>query len=316
VNGTPAYTFAIPTYRRPDVLKLALSRIGALDYDLSRVEVIVLDNGEGQNTAAVGKKFVGRLPLAYHVNPKNLGPGGSLNRGLALARGGRIVIMNDDALIPPDFLRACDAVFDTDPVVGCLGCRAVEKGYVREGRGVGRITKSGKVIGNFDVDTRGPVEVEHIYGFCYVITREALERAGPFDTTLLARPYASGNRIETDHCLSIRRAGLKVVYDSRLVVEHLAKPRLDIDDRSLRWRVNDVRNTLYLFLKHFGWLGRSRVALRYGLLHDLGIRSALLKPTRKNWAYFGVGVQARASAVWHYILYLFQCPGPGRRGGR
>jgi hypothetical protein len=94
------------------------------------------------------------------------------------------------------------------------------------------------------------------------------------------------------------------VYDPTTAVVHLAKPRTDIAERSLKWRVNDVRNTLYLFLKHFGPLGRSGVAARYFFLYDLGIRSALLRPTRKNWAYFLTGVKARASAVYHYGLHL------------
>jgi hypothetical protein len=68
--------------------------------------------------------------------------------------------------------------------------------------------------------------------------------------------------------------------------------------------VNAIRNTLYLFLKHYGPFGKSFLATRYGLLHDLGIVSALRHPTRKNWAYVWTGLSARASAVVHYVAYL------------
>lgn len=301
---TPFYTFVIPTYRRADTLTQALEHLCRLNYHLGQTEVLVLDNGEINHTSEVGEQFVGRLPLTYLVNPQNLGPGGSLARGLALAKGERIVLMNDDALIPTDFLRRCDETFGSDPQIGCIGFRAVEKDYHEQPGGIGQVDRSGVVIGNFDRSTDQTIDVEHVYGFCYAITRAARDAGGCFDKTLLAQPYASGNRIETDHCLTIRRLGFRVVYDGRLAVTHLAKPRTDIAERSARWRINEIRNTFYLFLKHYGLFGKGFMAARYGLLHDLGIVSAVKHPTRKNWEYVWTGLTARASAVAHYFKYL------------
>jgi GT2 family glycosyltransferase len=297
------YTFVIPTYRRPDVLELCLESIRRQTMDLRCAEILVIDNAEEQNTALVAEKFRD-LNLQYFVNERNLGPGGSLNKGLGLAKGERIVIMNDDAILPESFLSHCDEVFNSDDNIGCLGFRVLEDNYTRVAGGVGQIHLSGEVIGNFDLDTHGAIDVEHIYGYCYAITRNALKAAGAFDTVLLARPYASGNRIETDHCLSIRRAGFRVVYDSRLPIQHLAKPRLDIGERSLKWRLNEIRNTLYLFLKHYGFTGKRCLAIRYVLSHDLGIRSALLHPSQSNANYFLIGMRGRLSAIGHYFLYL------------
>jgi hypothetical protein len=160
------------------------------------------------------------------------------------------------------------------------------------------------IVGNFDVDCGKPVEVEHVYGFCYVFTREAVRRAGLNDGTLLAQPYSSGNRIETDHCLSIRRAGLKVVYNPRMVARHLAKPRPDMSEVSLRWHQNAIRNTLYLYLKHFGLLGKRAAALRLTFVKHVGILSTIRHPSRANLAYFVMGLRARASAYAHYVKYL------------
>ena len=41
-----------------------------------------------------------------------------------------------------------------------------------------------------------PIEVEHIYGFSSMFTREALNRVGVYDRTLLSQPYSSGDRTE------------------------------------------------------------------------------------------------------------------------
>jgi len=302
-NRAFRYSFVIPTYKRPDVLEQCLEHIAELGYDRDRINVFVIDNGETEHTADVGKAFEHRLNLSYIVNEKNLGPGGSLNKGLELADGDRIIIANDDALIPKEFLQRCDVVFEMDPAIGCIGFRAIEDGYEDDGGPIGVVGPNGNVAGNFSRTTDEPVDVDHVYGFCYAITRTALESAGPFDETLLARPYASGNRIETDHCLEMRRFGYRVVYDGQTGVRHLAKPRLDINERSLRWRLNDIRNTLYLLLKHYGWFGRGALSLRYALLHDLGLRSACFRPTQQNLAYFLTGVRGRLSAAVHWLRY-------------
>jgi GT2 family glycosyltransferase len=304
LGGRPEYSFVVPTYKRADVLALCLEHLASLDYPLDRIEVLVYDNGGEDNSGHVIERFRGRLPLSYTVNEGAHGMGYSLNRGLRACRGARIVEMNDDALVPPDFLRACDATFASDPRVGCVGVRAVEDGFYAAGEGVGRIDDSGEVVGNFDRAGDAPLEVEHVYGFCYAFTREALARGGVYDEVLLARDYSSGNRIETDHCLTLRRLGFKVVYDPRIVVRHLAKPRGDYNERSLRWKLNHTRNTLYLFLKHFGLFGKRCLALRFTFLQDVGILSALRRPTTQNIAYFLTGLRGRLSAYGHYSRYL------------
>ena len=309
-HAGPAYSIVIPTFRRPDQLAECLASVVGLEYALHTLEVIVIDNGgPSESSEPAAQPFRGQLAINYIVNPQNGGYGYSVNRGIAASTGERILLLNDDARIRPDFLRQCDAVLDADPAIGCLGCRADEDGYRNSGDGIGRLDQSGEVVGNFNLDCGGPIEVEHVYGFCYVFTREAVRRAGLCDETLLARRYSSGNRIETDHCLSIRRHGLKVMYDPRIVVRHLAKPRPDMSEVSLRWKINAIRNTIYVYLKHFGPFGKGAAALRLTFVSDLGIVSMLKRPTRYNVAYFATGLRARASAYGHYQLYLMSRAG-------
>lgn len=298
------YSIVIPTFRRADSLADCLQTVVALDYPLDRIEVIIIDNGGAEHTRAAAGPFVGRLRLRYLVNAANRGYGYSVNRGIVESTGRRVMLLNDDARLTPDFLRECDRLLDADSAIGCIGCRAVEQGYVNIGEGVGRVDRSGQIIANFNLDTRDPIEVEHVYGFCYVFTREAIDRVGVNDRILLAQPYSSGDRIETDHCLSIRKSGLKVVYNPRMVAQHLAKPRPDMNERSLRWKRNSIRNTIYLYLKHFGPFGRGAAALRLTFLVDIGLLSMLKHPSRATIAYFTNGAAARFSAYVHYVRYL------------
>jgi GT2 family glycosyltransferase len=305
-SGRPAaYSIVIPTFRRPDQLAECLASVATLDYPLDSLEVIVVDNGgASEHSRDAATPFAEHLAVNYLVNPVNGGYGYSVNRGICSSQGERLLLLNDDARLPREFLRECDRVLDGDPAIGCLGCRVDEDGYLNSGEGIGRVDESGEVVGNFNIDCGTPIEVEHIYGFCYVFTREAVRRAGVCDETLLARRYSSGNRIETDHCLSIRRQGLKVVYDPRIVVRHLAKPRPDMREASLTWKINSIRNTIYLYLKHFGPFGKRGAALRLTFTSDVGLLSMLRRPTFANVAYFATGLRARASAYAHYLLYL------------
>jgi GT2 family glycosyltransferase len=300
----PTYSIVIPTFRRAGQLGDCLRSVCSLDYPLDRLEVIVIDNGGAEHTRAAADPFVDRLAIRYLVNPKNRGYGFSVNRGIVESTGDRILLLNDDARPAPDLLSECDRLLRSDASIGCVGCRAIERGYTRSGSGIGRLDESGEVVANFDIDCGESIEVEHVYGFCYVFTREAVRRAGLNDRTLLAQSYSSGNRIETDHCLMIRRHGLKVVYNPRMAADHLAAPRPDMSEVSLRWKINAVRNTIYLYLKHFGMFGRGGAALRLTFLTDVGLLSMLRRPTWNNVLYFLAGLRARASAYSHYVKYL------------
>jgi GT2 family glycosyltransferase len=301
-----AYSIVIPTFRRGDSLRECLESVCALDYPKDRLEVVVIDNGGAEHTRDAARPFVDRLRLRYLINAVNRGYGFSVNRGIVESVGDRILLLNDDARPAADVLRECDRLMDGDATIGCVGCRAIERGYQNWGSRVGYIAPGGNIVGNFDVDCGEPIEVEHVYGFCYVFTRESVRRAGVCDTTLLAKPYSSGNRIETDHCLSIRRSGLKVVYNPRMVAVHLAKPRPDMSEVSLRWKRNETRNTLYLLLKHYGLFGKGGAAWRITFARDFGLLSLLRHPTRTNVAYFFHGLGSRASAYAHYLQYLLR----------
>ena len=110
--------------------------------------------------------------------------------------------------------------------------------------------------------------------------------------------------LKTDQCLTARALGFRVVYDGRIVVEHLAKPRNDLDEKSSRWRINYVRNTLYLFLKHYGWFGRQAIALRFFLFQRTGIMGLVTHPSWGNLVCLYEAINSRFSAVYHWLVFL------------
>ncbi len=298
----PTITIVIPTYRRPDVLRQCLQKITQQD-SLDQCDVRIYDNGAPHDSQSVASEYQNQLNLTYTLNEPGHGFGYSVSRGSREATGDIIVELNDDALVPHDLIPRIRSLFQQDERIGIVGVRAEEEGYHQEGEGIGRIDASHGLIANFNRPTQAAIDVDHIYGFCYAYRRELLSRGAVHDNVLLAKDYSSGNRIETDHCLTARKLGYRVLYDGSLVVTHLAKPRGDLDEWSARWKINQIRNTLYLYLKHFGWLGQRRLALRYMLIHDVGILSLLRRPNYANLVYFFTGLRARLSAVAHWCIF-------------
>jgi hypothetical protein len=102
---------------------------------------------------------------------------------------------------------------------------------------------------------------------------------------------------------------LKVFYHPGMVAVHLAKPRPDMSELSLRWHRNAIRNTLYVYLKHFGLFGRRGAAIRHTFLINIGLVSMLRRPNGSNIRYFAHGIGSRASAYWHWLKYLLTSEG-------
>lgn len=307
----PTFSFCIPTLNRPETLATCLKHIERLRYDKSRIETLVIDNGRSSQTQDVVDRF--QPYVRYIPNEKNFGLGYSINRGFREAGGNYIVSMNDDAMLPVDFCEKCQQTFEEDSSIGIVGVRAIEEGLSPSESPVGQISPKGKLLANFANDYNELIDVEHVYGFCYVISRAALKSAGPCDETLLAQPYSNSSRIDTDHCLSVKRAGFRVVYAPEIAVEHLALPRPDLPEKTLQWHFHDVRNTSYLYLKHFGVLGRNGMPLRYLLFDNLGIRSAILKPSFYNLRYFWGSLSGRLSAIRHYMKHRISQQHTGSR---
>lgn len=299
------WTIIIPTFRRSEVLRLCLKSLFSAVNDRNDIEIIILDNGTPITSETVVNEFFNVMPIRYIINEPGNCLGYSLSKGSNLANGKFILELNDDAILPNNFLKELESIYSLDSKTGMIGVRALEEGYVSMPGNIGSInTKNLSIVGNFDRKTSTPIDVEHVYGFCFSYKREILTAGASHDQTLLAKKYSSGNRIETDQCLAAKRLGYRVVYAGNIAVKHLAKPRPDIDERSAKWRVNHLRNTLYLFLKHFGLTGKKFIALRFAITHDLGIRSAILSPSVDNVTYAAIGLYAKLSALYHWIVLL------------
>jgi len=101
----PRLSLIIPTRNRVDSL---LATLTALTHqaDAEHIEVIVVDNGSEDATAALLSRWESpayRLRALYEPEPNRAR---ARNRGIAVAEGEIIVFIDDDVLVPSGFVRA------------------------------------------------------------------------------------------------------------------------------------------------------------------------------------------------------------------
>ncbi len=112
LDEIPDFTIAIPTYKRPILLKEAidssLNQIGNIVYD-----IIVVDNNpeRGDETEILMSSFTSSK-IGYYKNSQNVGMINNWNRLFLLAKGRWLIMLHDDDLLLPNYLdRLAQVIF-------------------------------------------------------------------------------------------------------------------------------------------------------------------------------------------------------------
>lgn len=116
MSPTPArITIAVPTFRRPQLLRRALESVARQCID--GLEVIVADNAtEGDEVAAVVEASRMALPqIRFFRHERNIGPLANFMFCLAQASGEYFMWLADDDELAPGCVAKLAAVLDADP---------------------------------------------------------------------------------------------------------------------------------------------------------------------------------------------------------
>jgi GT2 family glycosyltransferase len=188
-----------------------------LDYD--NHELIVVENGP---TASRWRQAA-RPPRDVRVvtSPANVGYAAGNNLGVrdATSRGADyVLLLNDDALVVPELLRALVEAGERMADVGGLGPLVVDVDDPTKVWFAGAVFDAGQGdIRSLEVgapEWGGLVESDYVTGCCLLIKRSTLERVGLFDERFFL--YWE----DTDWGLRARRAGLRNLVVPRVWVRH------------------------------------------------------------------------------------------------
>jgi GT2 family glycosyltransferase len=220
----------VPTYRRPEYLKLVLA--GLANQERVPDQVVVACREEDAAT----RDFLacggwGDLPLDV-VFVGGAGVIAAMACGAARATGDVMCLLDDDAEPLPDWLARIVERFAADARLGALGGRDLLQDHPEmrrkepAARQVGIITWYGRITGNHHRGC-GPMRRVHVLKGCTMALRaEAFRRTG-FEASL--RGAGAQPHWEMALCLDIAALGFTVAYDPAIRVIHHIAPRHDAD---------------------------------------------------------------------------------------
>ncbi|BBK31160.1 hypothetical protein STHU_17940 [Allostella humosa] len=122
----------VPLYEHGDFVEAALRSVHAQDWP--EIELIVVDDASTDHSAATVERLVADdafarrfRRLVFERNPGNIGAARTIERGLALAAGRVLTILNSDDLYAPDRLGRCVAALDAGHELVVTGVACIDR---------------------------------------------------------------------------------------------------------------------------------------------------------------------------------------------
>ena len=241
------FSIVIATYKRAALLADTLASLARLQPG-APWEVIVVDNNSPDDTKAVVDAAAATYPVPLHYAFEGeQGRSAALNCGFRIATGDIIVTTDDDVRVEPDWLNRIEAGLDAQQC-DYVGGRVVPMWESEPPRWLPRTNgQLWAVIALLDYG-REPIKFGKRVplGVNMAIRRDALERAGGFDTRIGRKAGTLLGQEVREWCLRAQAAGLAGYYIPDMVVEHLIP--------------TDRLNKEY-FRRWFYWRGISRAML-------------------------------------------------------
>ncbi len=220
----PEFSLIIVCFNNRALLR---SCIGSIydTVDRSRFEIIVSDNGSTDGSDRLVREEWPDITLIE--NGKNLGFAAAVNRAIAVARGSFVVLMNSDARLTPDALETIGRFMVDHPDVAIAGGRLVDPDGTPQNSAAAfpsiatefglkpllKVLLPGRFPGRVSA-TRGPLDVDSIVGALMVVRMDAVRRVGRLDEDYFFFLE------ETDWCLRMKRAGMRVVVVPQAQIIH------------------------------------------------------------------------------------------------
>jgi glycosyltransferase involved in cell wall biosynthesis len=113
----PLVSVVIPSFNHARFLGQAVGSV--LDQTCAELELVVVDDGSTDESRAILRTL--RDPRVRIELQENAGAHAAINRGLALARGELLAILNSDDRFAPGRLARAVAAFEADPALGLWG---------------------------------------------------------------------------------------------------------------------------------------------------------------------------------------------------
>ncbi|MGQ9626031.1 MAG: glycosyltransferase family 2 protein [Anaerolineae bacterium] len=250
MNSLPKVSIIVLNWNGLDDTLDCLGSLQRLDYP--DVKVIVVDNGSTDEPGVVVRE---RFPgVTFIENGENLGYAGGNNVGLRCAMSQEAdyaLLLNNDTVVDPDFLRLLVEAVENDLTIGFAGPTIYyydrpeviwsAGGAIDWQRGNTRMVG----VNEEDMGQFGtvPRTVDFITGCAMLVRRAVIEKVELLDERFFA--YYE----DAEWCARASRAGFKIVHVPQAKIWHKISPEAQADSPLVHYYM--TRNRL-LFLKATG----------------------------------------------------------------
>jgi glycosyltransferase involved in cell wall biosynthesis len=119
---SPLFSVVIASYNYGRFIEEALQSVESQRFDREQIEIIVVDDGSTDDTAARVAKF----PRATYILQAHAGQGAAFNRGIAAARGEVVLLLDADDTWAPEKAQCVADAFRKHPDAGLVQHRMAD----------------------------------------------------------------------------------------------------------------------------------------------------------------------------------------------